>query len=245
MISAKSLIYKVFYSDNRHPNGKVAEEVSEHDLAYGAKCPVTIDLEEEGMVLLSELSPSHPGKFLYTVMIFMSGARARYEFGVDARRIKYRKVAQEITAYDDAAAAAAVASALRKEPPPGDPPIASEPSSALVVPAEEVRVPSSITCDSVTKDSSSKGGTTDSKKKREHRDIESPLTITPMKSNRLDTARSINDSFYKQDSHRSINSGSHDSGTGISGGANYREIVMTVPEWIQRDHHSEQDLFSK
>ncbi|KAL3792015.1 hypothetical protein ACHAW5_009290 [Stephanodiscus triporus] len=243
---ARRLIYKVFYSDNRHPNGKVTEEVSEHDLAYGAKCPVTIDLEEEGIVLFSELAPSHPGKFLYTVMIFMSGARARYEFGVDARRIKYRKVAQEITAYDDAAAAAAVASALREEQPTtdsGDPPIASEPPSALVVPAEEVRVPSSITCDSVTKDSSSKGGTTDSKKKREHRDIGSPLTITPMKSNRLHTARSINDSFYKHDSHRSINSGSHDSGTGISGGANYHEIVMTVPEWIWRDHHSQQDLF--
>ena len=256
IISTKSLSYNVVYTDNCHPKGKIVEEVLEHDLAYGAKCPVTIDSKEEGIVLLSELSPSsHSGKFVYTVMIFMEGSRAqvRYEVGIDARRIKYRqKVAKEIIcAHDDAVAADAFAGTLLTEEQSltksGDPPIiANTPMSASVVPAGEETVPSSITCGSVTGSGTSEGEVTEGNKKRNHRDIESPLTITPMWTNhRVDIARSIDNSLYKQESLRSVNSSSRDSCTNDSGRPNILEIVMRLPEWIQRDRQSQQSLFCK
>jgi hypothetical protein len=237
----------VVYEDECHSEGRIVEEVSEHNLAYGAKCPVTIDSKEEGIVLLSEFLPSHPGTFLYTVMIFMEGSQARYEVGIDARRIKYRKVAKGVSAHDDAVAAAAVAGALTEEQSSeksGDPPIARKPSSALVVPAGEVTVPSSITCESLTDNSTSEGGN-DGRKKRDRRDNESPLTITPIRSRRVENAHPIGESLHNQDSLRSINSGSHASGTNNSGGPRTPEIVMKVPDWVQRDHQSQPSLFCK
>jgi hypothetical protein len=236
--STKILSYEVVFADNCHPKGIIAEEVPEHNLAYGATCPVTIDSKEEGIVLLPERSPSHSGEFLYTVMICMDGPQARYEVGVDARRIKYRKVAKEVSAHEDAAAVAGALTEEQSLEKSGHPPIANTPSSALVVPAGEVTVPSSIACDSLTKNSTDEGGT-DGKRKRVHRDIESPLTITPMKSHRVEIARSM------QDCCRSINSGSQDSATINSGDSNNLEIVMTLPEWIGRDHQSQQKLFCK
>jgi hypothetical protein len=236
--STKILSYEVVFADNCHPKGIIAEEVPEHNLAYGATCPVTIDSKEEGIVLLPERSPSHSGEFLYTVMIFMDGPQARYEVGVDARRIKYRKVAKEVSAHEDAAAVAGALTEEQSLEKSGHPPIANTPSSASVVPAGEVTVPSSIACDSLTKNSTDEGGT-DGKRKRVHRDIESPLTITPMKSHRVEIARSM------QDCCRSINSGSQDSATINSGDSNNLEIVMTLPEWIGRDHQSQQKLFCK
>ena len=244
MSSTKTLSYEVVFVDNSHPKGKIAEEVPEHNLAYGAKCPVTFDSKEKGIVLLPERSPSHSGKFLYTVMIFMEGSLARYEIGIDAQRIKYRKVAKEVSAHDDAAAVVGALTEKQSLEKSGHPPIANTPSSASVVPAGEVTVPLSIACDSFTENSASEGGA-NGKRKRDHRDIESPLTITPMKSHRADIARSIDNSLYKQDSLRSINSGSQDSGTNNSAYSNNLEIVMTLPEWIQRDHQSQQNLFCK
>ena len=243
MISTKSLSYEVVYTDNCHPKGKIVEEVPEHNLAYGAKCPVTVDSKEEGIVLLSE----HSGKFMYTVMILMEGSRARYEVGIDARRIKYRKAAKEVCAHDDAVATDAVAGTLTEEQSltkSGDPPVANTPSSASAVPAGEEAVPSSITCGSVTGNGTSEGGT-EGKEKRDHRDIESPLTITPITNHRVDIARSIDNSLYKQDSLISVKSGSRDSGTNDWRGPNILKIVMRVPEWIQRDRQSQQSLFCK
>ena len=43
-------------------------------------------------MLLCEPSPSDPSTFLYTVMVMVDDFQARYEDGIDAKRIKYRKV---------------------------------------------------------------------------------------------------------------------------------------------------------
>jgi hypothetical protein len=244
--STKSLVYEVTYVDNCHPKGKIAEEVSEHDLAYGAKCPVTIDSKEDGVILLSELSPTQSGKFQYTVMIFMDGHRARYEFGIEAPRIKYRKLTKEADAPNvDVSPAAADAFIARTEAPTSmvsaDPPIDEEPSPASVVPTGEVEVPLSITCDSLTISGTGITGT-DGKKKRGLRDGKSPLTITPMKSHRVDIVRCINDSLDKHDSRRSVNSSSHESVTDYSGDG---EVVMRLPKWLQMSSEAQQSIFCK
>jgi len=99
--STKDLLYEVVYKDgDADKKGNIVEEVSEHKLAYGANCPVTVTIDcnedgsavEEGSILLSEPSSSDPSKILYTVMICMEESQARYEDGIDANRIRYRKI---------------------------------------------------------------------------------------------------------------------------------------------------------
>ena len=107
-ILTREMLYKVVYKQN--DNDKVIEdEVSDKELAFGSNCPVFISAaeeendennnnpsetkknsgQEEGTVLYCEQSPIG---FVYTVMIFMEGSKARYEEGVMADRIKYRTV---------------------------------------------------------------------------------------------------------------------------------------------------------
>jgi hypothetical protein len=243
---SKNLVYEVSYVDPCHPKGKIVEEVPEHDLAYGASCPVIIDSKDDGVVLLSELSPNQSGTVQYTVMIFMNGHMARYEFGIEAPRIKYRKLAKKADAQSaEASPAAADTFIARTEAPTStvrcDPTIDREPSLASVVPTGDVEVPLSITCDSVTESGT---GITEAhgKKKRDLRDVDSPLTITPMKCHRVDTARCINDSLDRQDSRRSVNSGSHESGTDYSGDDG---VVMRVPKWLQTNIEAQQSIFCK
>lgn len=80
--------------------GSIVDEVKEKELVYAASCPVTVsgssedesEIEEvEGTVLLSKPSPDDPKSIQYTVMLPVGGSYARYEDGIDAKRIKYRK----------------------------------------------------------------------------------------------------------------------------------------------------------
>jgi hypothetical protein len=86
--STKTLIYEIGY-EHAKGNKIVDNDVAEDEVSYAPNCPVTIDTQLDGIVLLPE---SCSGKFVYTVMIYMEGCQSRYEFGVDAQRLKYRKI---------------------------------------------------------------------------------------------------------------------------------------------------------
>jgi hypothetical protein len=198
---------------------------------------VIVDDSVAGVVLLSEMSPSSlQCKFVYTVMISLGGSRARYEVGVTASRIKYRKVTNE--GFDGAAAA------IANDQPNDTPSI----KPALLTPAmltahvlEEAAaasVPQSITCDEKTS-----RVVTDIKKKRDHEEISSSLTITPMESHRFDAARSTTNPLHLQDSRRFLNNCTVDGPINNSEVDHSGDIVLTVPAWIQQNHQSQRNLF--
>jgi len=254
-ISAKDMIYEVVYKDGDGGKGTIVEEVSEDKLAYGANCPVTVSINpnedgsDEGTVLLCEPSSSDPGKFLYTVMILMEGSQARFESGIDAKCIKYRKVKTdtENAATTETAAASPVAASVQKEQPSAtnnDPSTAKISVSASAVHPDEGRVPSSITCDSVSKSSSKEVGAGSSNKRKHTPDIASPLTATPKRKLRVDTTPANNNAPYKPDIGRSINSYSHDNISSSRGMGNHdTRMEMKIPVWLQRDRQSQRDLF--
>ena len=136
-IFTKDLMYKIVYKDEKD----IVEEVTQDKLAYAAGCQVTIASDKEdgsdvdGTVLLCEPSPTG---LVYTVMTTpVEGFQANYEAGVDAKRVKYRRVKSIDTTTDDNKAEGV---AVEKD------------AAAKSVP----KVPLSITCDS----NNSKDGTT-------------------------------------------------------------------------------------
>lgn len=264
-----------------HEHGKIIDEIFEHDnncdnsesdnimsttdnMAYGTNCPVVIDSKYDGIVLLPERSYGGGTKtFHYTVMIHMTGGQSRYEFGVEAHRIEYRKVVSTTVVVtgeellmlqddddDDDAAAEYVATVN-----------AAIPSTTTIVEAKKTTVvPSLITVEADN----------NNKRKRDEMD-ESPLTITPRMRDSYHNvaaahanaivARSIDEDLNKHETSKSfsINGGSnvicdggggtHRSSEGINNsnvsrddGGTHRssedvdddnKIVMTLPEWIQ------------
>jgi len=248
--STKDLLYEVVYKDGDDQKGAIAEEVSEHKLAFGANCPVTIDCNgdesavEEGTILLCEPSSSDPSQILYTVMIFMEESQARYEDGIDAKRIRYRKEKVDTNVAGAVKTDAPVAgSRVHNDQPSArkntDPPTANK--SVMAEHPDKEPVPSSITCDSVSKNShqnSGEKGAASSNKRAHAPDIASPMTTTPKKS--PDTSRAKNFGNYKQDSHRSINSHSHES---VSSSKDNTRFEIKTPYWLQRDRDSQNNLF--
>jgi hypothetical protein len=230
---SKSMMYEVVhcYTDSCQRKGRIVEEVCEQELAYGANCPVIVDDSEAGVVLLSEMSTSSLlCKFVYTVMISLGGSRARYEVGVTASRIKYRKVTNE----GSDGAAAAIANDQLNDAPSIKPTLLTPAMlTARVVEAEAAAVPQSITCDEKTS-----RVVTDIKKKRDHEEISSSLTIT-----RFDAARSTTNPLHSQDSRRFLNNCTLDGPINNSGFDHCGDIVLTVPSWIQQNHQSQRDLF--
>lgn len=235
------MMYEVVhcYTDSFQRKGRIVEEVCEQDLAYGANCPVIIDNSESGIVLLSEMTPSSlPCKFVYTVMILLGGSQARYEAGVTASRIKHRKVTKE--GFDGAATAAAIANDKTKDPPSIKPALLTPALLTACVEAASA-VPTSIICDEKTS-----RVITDTKKKRDHEEISSSLTTTPMKSHRFDAFRSTTtNSLHLQDSRRSLDKCSIDGPINNSEIDHSGNIVLTVPAWIQQNHPSQRNLFCK
>ena len=244
-----------------HDNGKIIDEVVEHDnnsvmsttnMAYGTNCPVIVDSKYDGIVLLPERSCSTTtttseeggGKggaktFHYTVMIYMTGGQSRYEFGVEAHRIKYRKVVpttttvaigEELLALQDADAVVAT---------PNHATVANgavQPTIIIGQAKKKTVVPSSITVEADN----------NNKRKCDEMDESSPLTITPpmrddsyhdnvaaAHSNAI-VARSIEEYLHKHETNCSNVS---------SEGVNVNTIVMTLPEWIQHNQHRQQVLF--
>ena len=99
--STKDLLYEVVYKDGNVQEGKIVDEVTESKLAYAANCHVTVTnngdgSEVEGTVLLPKPSSTDPNTIQYTVMI-TDGSLARYEEGIDAKRVQYRKVKPDDT----------------------------------------------------------------------------------------------------------------------------------------------------
>ena len=102
--STKNLSYEVVYKDTNDPSKKIIVEVlTESKLAYAANCPITITnnnddgSEVEGTVLLPKPSDTDPITIQYTVMMITDGSLARYEEGIDAKRVQYRKVKPDAT----------------------------------------------------------------------------------------------------------------------------------------------------
>ncbi|KAL9187358.1 hypothetical protein ACHAXT_001461 [Thalassiosira profunda] len=146
-VISKDMVYVVTYDDGK--GTKVVDDVPEKNLAYAANCPVTISSHDkesaEGTVLLCEpvaQSNEEPRKLLYTAMVSTEGCRARYESGIERGRLKFRRVAKLAPPENVVA---------QKEQP-----AANLPADSSLVGGEVV--PSSITCDSVTKSSHSKEG---------------------------------------------------------------------------------------
>ena len=163
---SRAIIYEVVYKDDSPSREDIIDEVSEDQLAYGANCPVVIEASDEGRpvselgtVLFCEPSSMDIGKFIYTVMIFMEGSEARYEGGIDAERIKYRKVnmvnAKIATKAENAAAAEGV-NVSKKQPSAtnnsnGRHSAKVTASAPAVHNPDREAVPSSITCNSADK----------------------------------------------------------------------------------------------
>lgn len=234
------IIYEVVYKDDKK-NMNIVEEVSEKNLAYGTNCPVTYftddGLELEGKVLLSEPSPDDPSKFVYTILIFMEGDRARYEMDIKDEYIKYRKVMGNTKS----------ASVVE----PDVPPIISDQkenqtetilATASEAPSEKEKetVPSSITCkSSINSDKSSKDGTAGSSKQLHNTQS---VTSKNKKNLHVDTTQKAR---HNQDSNRSTHSYSHSSPSESRGASNHESFCLATPSWLQRNSEVQRDLFCK
>lgn len=107
MLRGSQLFYEVEHrnKDDTH----ITEQVKDSELCFGAFCPVTISPSSdnsggddddkntssycEGEIVLCTPSTTDMKKFAYTAMIFLDGgSRVRYESGIEANRVKYRRV---------------------------------------------------------------------------------------------------------------------------------------------------------
>jgi hypothetical protein len=245
---SKNLIYTVVYI---HEDGKISDEIIEHDnnnnnsvlsptnMAYGTNCPVLIDSKYDGIVLLPERGGGTK-TFHYTVMIHMTGGQSRYEFGVEAHRIKYRKVVSPTVAMgeemllqdDDAAAVVAVVAT------PNHAATVTHAVPPTIIGEAKAVVPSSITVEA-----------DNNKRKRDEMD-ESPLTITPPIRNNSHQNNTAQSTTTTTDVARSIDEDLHQHETHCSNvpseGVNDNMIVITIPEWIQQNQaYRRRDLFCK
>jgi len=253
--ASRAIIYEVIYKDDCPSRKDIIEEVSEDQLAYGSNCPVIIEANEgrpvsEGTVLFCEPSSMDPGKFIYTVVIFMEGSEARYEGGIDAERIKYRKVntvnAKIATNKAENAAAAESVNVSKKQPSAtnnsnGRHSAKITASAPAVHNPDGEAVPSSITCNSADKSKRKEGGS-DSSNRRSISDS------TANKKMRVDTSSlANNDDACKEGNLRSTVSYSNDSVGGSKDnahGTNHgTRMDMSVPLWLQRNRKSQEDLF--
>ena len=223
--STKNLSYEVVYKDTNDPSKKIiVEEVTESKLAYAANCPITITnnnddgSEVEGTVLLPKPSSTDPNTIQYTVMI-TDGSLARYEEGIDAKRVQYRNdVKPDATniGNTEKAKPADVSLPMKSKAENASSPDTRNKPVALEIHTSEGTVPSSITC-------GSRDGTSLSASTR---------TFTPKKSSPRDAT-----SHY-QHGNRSVNShGNHS--------ANNMTLELKTPSWIQRNRSSQLNLFCK
>ena len=221
--STKNLSYEVVYKDTNDPSKKIiVEEVTESKLAYAANCPITITnnnddgSEVEGTVLLPKPSSTDPNTIQYTVMI-TDGSLARYEEGIDAKRVQYRKVK------------------------PDDTKVASLKDDTSIVQQNEVLVPSSITCDSVA-NVISRG-----KRARETAASVDTLTVMSKNSKKKRNCGSKKDSSGSMTSyiphHRTSTQIEMKSHYMQNHGA--PQLVISVPSWLQQTRSEQQQLYSK
>ncbi len=110
MLQGSQLFYEVEHrnKDDTH----VTEQVKDSELCFGASCPIIIlpssdnsggggDVNNsssccEGEIVLCTPSTTDTKKFVYTAMIFLDGgSRVRYESGIEANRVKYRRVGSD------------------------------------------------------------------------------------------------------------------------------------------------------
>mmetsp|Transcript_30476 Transcript_30476/g.56297 ORF Transcript_30476/g.56297 Transcript_30476/m.56297 type:complete len:525 (+) Transcript_30476:104-1678(+) len=261
--ASRAIIYEVIYKDDCPSRKDIIEEVSEDQLAYGSNCPVIIEANEgrpvsEGTVLFCEPSSVDIGKFIYTVMIFMEGSEARYECGIDAEHIKYRKVNTVNAKIANKAEDAAAESVSKKQPSAANNSnghhLAKIAASAPAVhnPDGKEAVPSSITCNSADKSKRKAGGLDDSSNRSTHQQQQPCKLISDSTANkkmRVDTSSSLanNDDACKEGNLRSTVSYSNDSVGGSKDnahGTNHgTRMDMSVPLWLQRNRKSQEDLF--
>jgi len=250
----KDLIYEVVYNDGGSEKDKIVEEVSEHNLAYGANCPVTIqypgdESAVEGTVLLGEPSPEDPRKFLYTVMTMTEGgSQARFASGIDANRIMYRKVRADSNAIPMEPTAIAAMdqkeeqsahSTIKDDPPP--------PEKVSVIKDTGEEVSSSVTFDSFAEANKQNGKeeVAGSKSKRAHAmsGITSPPGATPKKNMRVDTALRENDGYRKSDCRRSPSS-YYSRDRAITPEVHHdTRMDIRLPLWLQGQGQARRDLF--
>lgn len=279
------IIDEIIEHDNN--NNSVLSSTTTTNMAYGTNCPVIIDSKYDGIVLLPEQQSCGGGRgakgakstFHYTVMIQQhhsmppegaGGGQSRYEFGVEAHRIKYRKVVvvvspttvvttgqEELSSLlllqdddDDDAVVDTLNHASSANN--GSTTALLQPTTTTIIgeTKEKTVVPLSITVEA------------DGRKRNEM--DESPLTITPPMrddsccyhnvsaahhANAIVAPRSIEKDLNKHETSKSCstNGGSSSSNVIRGGGSedvDDNKIVMIIPQWIQwnRDY-CRQDLF--
>eukprot|EP00581_Thalassiosira_minuscula_P012804 CAMPEP_0183714476 /NCGR_PEP_ID=MMETSP0737-20130205/8973_1 /TAXON_ID=385413 /ORGANISM="Thalassiosira miniscula, Strain CCMP1093" /LENGTH=515 /DNA_ID=CAMNT_0025943407 /DNA_START=99 /DNA_END=1642 /DNA_ORIENTATION=- len=257
----RSMIYEVVYEGD--DGGKIVEEVYESNLSYGASCPVTVHADkneegcEDGTILLGEPSPLEPGKFVYTAMIFMERSQARFESGIDAERIRYRKSKSDAKQTAPAVIETPATNsntgvqkdqqhASKNYPSNANASISGSASKEV----EEETVPSSITCESVSKNSSKGADEGGISRKREHDSagITSPPIPTPKRQLKVDTtsSKNSNSQYSQHSSQKSTNRYSRDSpsiSSGMAVGHHEARFEMKLPLWLQRDLKSQRDLY--
>lgn len=255
--SAKNMVYEIMYKDEEGGD-TIVDEVSEKKLAYAANCPIIIDCNGsaiEGTILLCEQSPLDASKFLYTVMIPMEGCQARYEFGIEADRIKYRK-AKTVNANDGTSRRPESPTEVSVVQNESIEDVAAEkkPSAALESPPgieQPGGVPLSITCDSVANNVNKEGGGSVSSGRKRTSDVPPDLCSPHLNTKNLRVDTSVNNTRHneqnKLDSGRSFASQSVASSRGANNDYWYdnRSIEMKIPQWIQQTRGMQRNLFCK
>ncbi|KAL7427503.1 hypothetical protein ACHAXM_000874 [Skeletonema potamos] len=257
LLRDNQLFYEVTYQPSSDEDGDetnyndtvITEEVQESHLGFGATCLVTIVPKHdedvttdslEGEIVMCMPSPTDPNnQVVYTAMIFMDGSQLRYESGIEAARVKFRKVdavqgteshEDNITAHNadenahDETDGKIKVDTMDTTPPP--------PMSTT-----QRYVPSSITCsDSVSMMNASK----------------SPISPVSKRSN--DSARDSSQKrarYPNEAKHGEVDGGGNFGPISASNSyispppkfPNVPRLEITVPLWLQRDRESQKTLF--
>mmetsp|Transcript_3832 Transcript_3832/g.7182 ORF Transcript_3832/g.7182 Transcript_3832/m.7182 type:complete len:560 (+) Transcript_3832:185-1864(+) len=285
---SRSIVYEVVYRDD---DNHIAEEVMEDQLAYGSNCPVSIvdsvvdkngveigagegDTGDKGQgllarnskggtVLFCKPSTTNPGKFVYAVMIFIEGtSEARYEFDIDATRIKYRNVVAadpKIVSTTQSNASNADAKVVVKEQKSsvhgsseGPHHSAKKSHSAPILAGSDrgeaaAAVPSSITCSSnATKNKHNAQGEgssycSSSDKKRK---------VCPPDDDKASKKMQLEPSIRSEMDSKTIPNVTNENGSitrslmSLDDDHNNRtRLHISVPMWLQRDRRSQEDLY--
>ena len=210
----KDLMYEVSYSDGE---GEVHQSSSR--MTYAANCPVIVERDGsvllEGIVLLCENSSTDTSSSVQYTVMFTEEDQARYEMGIAAECIKYRKME---TPGEEHLDTTVVASRSQKEHPHAKSTVSAQVSR--IQPDVET-VSSSITCESTAK-----GGSTTNKmsSNNKNHDFFHKETGTDMASGNNDVLLA----YYGPACHSDV-----------------ATLEVKIPYWLQRDRETQFNLFCK
>lgn len=237
---------------------KIVEEVSENELAYGAQCPVAVEGEdgstENGTVLLCNPSSSDPRKIVYVIMVMVEGI-GRYEEGVDAGRVRYRRSGAQVAVAPVSASDGPILSGQKVKPTESkdlEKSLAkkSAAKAAEVTPEKEL-VPTSMAFDEESCEDNSLGKATAGSEACPGPNNVSPPAACLTKNHALSAhsgSHNTSRGQCNQYCYCSADSFSRDvvgSSREERMGHNESSFEMKIPAWLQKNREAQRNLFCK